>query len=122
MTGEGEGKEGTLQPFFSNFRAITRLETPVTQATGFSSEKTFGNTFFLGRLLIRFLLFHVTKKVSYNLSSVMLTENIEIRLRWDSSWEFLAGVCRPGSPNSDPISDHECNFLHPLSDQTSKIC
>ena len=34
-----------------------------------------------GRLLIRFLLFHVTKKVWYNLSSVVLTENIEMRPR-----------------------------------------
>ena len=74
-----------------------------------------------GRLLIRFLLSHVTEKVWYNLSSVVLTENIEMRPRGGSSLEFLAGVCRPGSPNPDPISDHECNFLHPLSDQTSKI-
>ena len=35
MTGEGEGKEGTLfspPRFRSNFRAITRLETLATQA------------------------------------------------------------------------------------------
>ena len=53
--------------------------------TGFSSEKTFGHSFFFGRLLILFLLFQVTKKVSFHLSSVLLTENIEIRLRWGSS-------------------------------------
>ena len=31
------------------------------------------------------------------------------------------GGMPPGSPNPDPISTKKCNFLHPFSDQTSKI-
>ena len=31
------------------------------------------------------------------------------------------GGMPPGSPNPDPILTKKCNFLHPFSDQTSKI-
>ena len=30
------------------------------------------------------------------------------------SWEFLVGVCRPGSPNPDPISDQKIQFSAPV--------
>ena len=37
------------------------------------------------------------------------------------SWEFLVGVCRPVRQILTLFQIKKCNFLHPFSDQTSKI-
>ena len=37
------------------------------------------------------------------------------------SWEFLIGVCFPVLQILTQFQTQKCNFLHPFSDQTSKI-
>ena len=37
------------------------------------------------------------------------------------SWEFLIGVCCPVLQILTQFQTQKCNFLHPFSDQTSKI-